>query len=47
MTFVTGGAFTDEAREFLERHADRRLEKPFDVAALRAAAAAALAARGR
>ena len=46
MTFVTGGAFTDEAREFLERHGDRRLEKPFDVAALRAAVAASLRPAG-
>jgi CheY-like chemotaxis protein len=46
MLFVTGGAFTEEAQEFLERHADRRLEKPFDVAELRAAVAAVLEGGG-
>jgi CheY-like chemotaxis protein len=32
--FVTGGAFTPRAREFLERVPNTRLEKPFDVEAL-------------
>jgi hypothetical protein len=27
--FVTGGAFTDAAREFLERVPNARMEKPF------------------
>jgi len=31
MIFVTGGAFTARAREFLERVPNARLEKPFDV----------------
>jgi PAS domain S-box-containing protein len=36
MVFLTGGAFTPSAREFLERVANARLEKPFQPAALRA-----------
>ena len=32
--FMTGGAYTDEARAFLERVTAPRLEKPFDVADL-------------
>jgi CheY-like chemotaxis protein len=35
--FVTGGAFTDSAREFLARAANPRLEKPVDRGALREA----------
>ena len=35
MVFVTGGAFTDRARLFLERSPNPRLEKPFDNQALR------------
>jgi CheY-like chemotaxis protein len=31
MVFLTGGAFTDRAREFLERVRNPRLEKPFEV----------------
>ncbi len=34
MLFVTGGAFTPRAREFLERVPNMRIEKPFDVGAL-------------
>jgi hypothetical protein len=34
--FFTGGAFIPEAREFLETHPNRRLEKPFAVQELRA-----------
>ncbi|HEX3770624.1 MAG TPA: ATP-binding protein, partial [Polyangiaceae bacterium] len=34
MLFVTGGAFTPRAREFLERVPNTRIEKPFDVEAL-------------
>ena len=33
--FLTGGAFTESAREFLERPGIRSLEKPFDVEVLR------------
>jgi DNA-binding NtrC family response regulator len=29
--FMTGGAFTDDARDFLESYQGRRLEKPFNV----------------
>jgi DNA-binding NtrC family response regulator len=29
--FMTGGAFTDETRDFLERYDGPRLEKPFNV----------------
>lgn len=35
LVFVTGGAFTQEAQAFLEKMADRRLDKPFDVKAVR------------
>jgi PAS domain S-box-containing protein len=34
--FLTGGAFTVKAREFLDQVPNPRLEKPFDVSALRA-----------
>ena len=37
--FLTGGAFTPAAREFLETEKVEWVEKPFDVAALRAAVA--------
>jgi PAS domain S-box-containing protein len=40
MVFVTGGAFTPRAREFLAEMASRCIEKPFDTAALRAIVAA-------
>jgi CheY-like chemotaxis protein len=33
--FVTGGAFTAEARAFVERYASRLVEKPFDISVLR------------
>ena len=36
MVFMTGGAFTARAREFLARVPNARVDKPFDVAALRA-----------
>jgi len=39
MVFVTGGAFTPRAREFLAEMAARCIEKPFDTAALRQAVA--------
>jgi len=35
IVFVTGGAFTEAAREFLDRVANLRLEKPIDPAVLR------------
>ncbi len=34
--FLTGGAFTEEARRFLEAVPERALEKPYEVEALRA-----------
>lgn len=34
MVFMTGGAFTDQARAFFERVANPTLEKPFDKATL-------------
>ena len=33
--FVTGGAYTPRASEYLARAGNRRLEKPFESAALR------------
>lgn len=36
VVFVTGGAFTPRAREFLETSRNLRIEKPFELAALRA-----------
>ncbi|MFL5263064.1 MAG: ATP-binding protein [Anaeromyxobacteraceae bacterium] len=36
MVFVTGGAFTPASRAFVEEHRDACVEKPFDIAALRA-----------
>jgi PAS domain S-box-containing protein len=35
MIFLTGGAFTARAREFLDRVPNERMDKPFDSAALR------------
>jgi CheY-like chemotaxis protein len=35
MGFMTGGAFTPRAREFLEKHQTRLLEKPFTADALK------------
>ena len=35
MVFVTGGAFTEQAREFLDEVSNSRLEKPFDHQTLR------------
>jgi hypothetical protein len=35
MVFLTGGAFTDRTRDFLERIPNKRLDKPFDVRELR------------
>jgi signal transduction histidine kinase len=31
MIFLTGGAFTERAREFLDRVPNRRIEKPFEI----------------
>jgi CheY-like chemotaxis protein len=45
MVFLSGGAFNDGAREFLERVPNQRLEKPFDPARLRQVVAALVAAR--
>ena len=36
MVFMTGGAFSTRARDFLESVPNPRVDKPFDVAALRA-----------
>jgi hypothetical protein len=36
MVFITGGAFTPAANEFLDRVPNERLEKPFAVPAVRA-----------
>ena len=36
MVFMTGGAFTTHARDFLDRVPNARVDKPFDVRALRA-----------
>jgi CheY-like chemotaxis protein len=44
VVFLTGGAFTTSAREFLERERVECVEKPFDVAALREVIARRLAA---
>jgi CheY-like chemotaxis protein len=40
MIFMTGGAFTDQARQFLERVSNLRLAKPIETEALRTALAA-------
>ena len=37
MLFMTGGAFTERARSFLESVPNRHLDKPFDLAQLEAA----------
>jgi hypothetical protein len=36
MVFVTGGAFTEAAEDFLERVDVRRMDKPFEPRALQA-----------
>ena len=33
MVFMTGGAFLPRAREFVARHSDRTVDKPFDIVA--------------
>jgi len=35
IVFVTGGAFTDSARHFIDNTPNQRIEKPFDLKALR------------
>jgi response regulator RpfG family c-di-GMP phosphodiesterase len=48
MIFLTGGAFSGAAQEFIERTGIVPLEKPIDLRALRARVAAVLAdAEGR
>jgi CheY-like chemotaxis protein len=37
MLFMTGGAFTERARTFLDSVPNRHLDKPFDLAQLEAA----------
>ena len=46
LIFITGGAFTARARDFLERSPNLTLEKPFSPAELRAVVARALATAG-
>jgi PAS domain S-box-containing protein len=46
MIFLTGGAFTDGARDFLARVPNARIEKPFEPAALRTAVATWLSEGG-
>jgi signal transduction histidine kinase len=36
MVFMTGGAFTPQAREFLDRVTNQRIDKPFEAATIRA-----------
>lgn len=45
VVFMTGGAFTEEARRFLDRVPNPRLDKPFDARGLRAALGTVLSAR--
>ncbi|HZZ85623.1 MAG TPA: MASE1 domain-containing protein [Anaeromyxobacteraceae bacterium] len=45
LVFMTGGAFTQQARDFLERSPNVRLEKPFDPVALRESVGRALSRR--
>lgn len=46
MVFITGGAFTDRARDFLEGAGRRQIAKPFDPRTLREAIRATLAELG-
>ncbi|WP_176065271.1 PAS domain S-box protein [Anaeromyxobacter diazotrophicus] len=45
MIFVTGGAFTPASHDFVERHRESCLEKPFELEQLRSLVRARLAAR--
>jgi len=47
MVFLTGGAFTEPAREFLARVPNPRLDKPFEPATIRLAVVKAMAAGKR
>jgi CheY-like chemotaxis protein len=47
MVFMTGGAFTIRARDFLERVPNARVDKPFDVGALLALVRARVRAAAR
>ncbi|MBK7395094.1 MAG: response regulator [Myxococcales bacterium] len=47
MLFLTGGAFTDEATDFVSTLPDRVIHKPFDPKALRARVAQCLTALRR
>jgi CheY-like chemotaxis protein len=44
--FITGGTYTARAREYLERAANPRLDKPFDVTTLLAAIERVVVAEG-
>lgn len=44
VVFLTGGAYTPAARAFMDRVPNPRLEKPFDVAELRAVLRAVISA---
>jgi signal transduction histidine kinase len=46
IVFMSGGAFTPEAREFLSAFPNRSIEKPFDPTALRAAVAGMISRDG-
>jgi CheY-like chemotaxis protein len=45
MVFMTGGAFTIRARDFLERVPNARVDKPFNVDVVRALVRARVAPR--
>ena len=45
VVFITGGAFTPEARRFLDTVPNQRLEKPFDAQQVRALVRASLLSR--
>ncbi len=47
IVFLTGGAFTASTRAFLDSVGNRRLDKPFDLGALRAVVAASVAGERR
>lgn len=47
ITFLTGGAFTAEAQEFLDRLPNERLEKPIALATLRQFVRSRVASTGR
>jgi CheY-like chemotaxis protein len=46
LVFMTGGAFTERAREFLDRTRAPCVEKPFDMERLRALVAERIGSRG-